>query len=233
MATNDDGHLVDSKGNVVVDFVWGNLPIQGNDDRTIQPILGTSSYGTNLDFSLDNHVIVESGWNGYPLYTPNNAGTISNGVAYLIFPTIYGDTVAVATDNLYDAGFATVTNGTAATNTAKNITRTNVTSTTSATIYATGADTAYPVGSVVTIQAGTASGSVHLPASLIGNWTVTATGSGYITISGTGWTVADTTSISDTGQLKGKTGTIGTYTLASGNTTNQTTASTITINAWA
>jgi len=35
MATNNDGHLLDSAGNVVVDFVWGNMPLQPNDVRPV------------------------------------------------------------------------------------------------------------------------------------------------------------------------------------------------------
>jgi hypothetical protein len=234
---NDDAHNVDSKGNVQVDFVWGNVPMQPNDDRTIQPILGTANYGTNLDFTKDNHVIVETGWNGYPLYTPNNdgsytsvgaSGTYADAAPYLIFPVILGDATAVAVDNLYDAGFATVTTASAATNTAKTITRVNVTSTTSASVYATGADTAYAVGTQVTIAAGTG-----IPAAVVGTWYVTASGSGYITIAGTGFTVADTGVISAASTLTGKTGTIASYTLGAGNTSNQTTASTITVTPWA
>ena len=34
MAVNNDGNLVDTSGNVAVDFVWGNFPMQPNDDRT-------------------------------------------------------------------------------------------------------------------------------------------------------------------------------------------------------
>jgi hypothetical protein len=239
MATiNDDGHSVDDKGNVQVDFVWGNLPIQPNDDRDSKPILGTSSYGTNLNFALDNHVIVETAYSGYPQFSRGSKdangfyqgddGAYVSGVPYLVFPTILGDTTAVAVDNLYDAGFATVTTATAATNTAKTITRVNVTSTTAATVYASGADTAYAVGTQVTISAGTG-----IPAALVGNWYVTGSASGNITIAGSGWTVADTGVISAASTLKGLTGTISGYTLASGNTTNQTTSSTITITPWA
>jgi hypothetical protein len=34
MATNNNGNLLDSSGNVAVDFAWGNLPLQPNDVRT-------------------------------------------------------------------------------------------------------------------------------------------------------------------------------------------------------
>ena len=31
MATNNNGNLLDDAGNVVVDFVWGNMPMQPNE----------------------------------------------------------------------------------------------------------------------------------------------------------------------------------------------------------
>jgi hypothetical protein len=96
MATNQDGHLVDDKGNVVVDFVWGNLPLQPNDIRR-------DNGGANLDYTLDNHNIVEDGWNGYPLYTPNTEGTQSGGVDYVSVPNVIGQLTADATDTLLDA----------------------------------------------------------------------------------------------------------------------------------
>lgn len=54
----------DSGGNVQVDFVWGNFPLQPNDDR-----------GENtLDASLDNHVIATTGYSNFPGFIPNYAG---------------------------------------------------------------------------------------------------------------------------------------------------------------
>jgi len=73
---------VDSSGRQAVDFVWGNVPMHPNDDRaaTVTNTGGsTGDYGwsqtTNvasarLNPALDNHVNVESGWAGYPAYTP-------------------------------------------------------------------------------------------------------------------------------------------------------------------
>lgn len=73
---------VDSSGQQTVDFAWGSLPMQPNDDRaaTISNTGGGSGdYGwsattqvasARLDAALDNHVNVESGWAGYPAYTP-------------------------------------------------------------------------------------------------------------------------------------------------------------------
>jgi hypothetical protein len=54
----------DTNGNVQVDFVWGNVPLQPNDDR------GEDT----LDPNLDNHEIVYESWNGYPGYNPGATG---------------------------------------------------------------------------------------------------------------------------------------------------------------
>lgn len=104
MATNNNGHLVDDKGNVVVDFVWGNFPMQPNDDRT-----------TRLDYALDNHVIAETGWNGYPLYTPNTDGAGTASAPKVAVPTLVGLLQAAAEDALLDAGLTVGTVSTTAT----------------------------------------------------------------------------------------------------------------------
>jgi hypothetical protein len=50
----------DTGGNIAVDFVWGNMPLQPDDDR-----------GANiLDPALDNHEIADTNYNGYPSFTP-------------------------------------------------------------------------------------------------------------------------------------------------------------------
>jgi len=108
MATNQDGHLVDDKGNVAVDFVWGNLPLQPNDIRR-------DNGGANLDYTLDNHNIVEDGWNGYPLYTPNTKGTQSGGVDYVNVPSVLGQLLADARDTLVDFELVVGTTTTTAT----------------------------------------------------------------------------------------------------------------------
>ena len=82
MATNNDGHLLDSAGNVAVDFAWGPFPMQPNDERaaSVTQIGGsTGDYAWSqttkvasgrLDPALDNHAAVEAGWAAYPSYTP-------------------------------------------------------------------------------------------------------------------------------------------------------------------
>jgi hypothetical protein len=57
----------DDAGHPQIDFVWGNMPMQPNDERGI----------ATLDDTLDNHVIAASGWSNYPAYIPNYDGTFS------------------------------------------------------------------------------------------------------------------------------------------------------------
>lgn len=201
MATNENGNLLDDAGNVVVDFVWGNFPLQPNDVRE-------ENGGSLLDATLDNHSIAYEGWNGYPLYTAGTAGL--EGAGYIVVPSVIGQTTANATDILEDAGLV-VTAGTAATNAAKSITRVNVTATTAANVYTTTASTAYPVGAKVTIASGTG-----IPAEVVGTWTVTAATSSYITIAGTGFVVADSGAITPAASLTGVAGTTKTQSVAAG-----------------
>jgi hypothetical protein len=208
MAVNENGNLLDDGGNVVIDHVWGNMPMQPNDVRV-------ENGGSLLDADLDNHNIAYEGWNGYPLYTPNTAG--AEGAGYVVVPSVIGSTTAVATRVLTDDGLV-VTAATAATNAKKDITRFNATSATVAVVYTTSASTAYPVGTKVVIAAGTEAGAdpVNLPAYALGTWTVTAATSSTITISGSGFTVADTTGVNATGTINGLAGTIKTQSIAAG-----------------
>lgn len=89
----------DDSGNVQVDFVWGNLPLQPNDDRTDQYVgvsnvenvgwtqgykytsdtLRTSDYYVelnNLDGRVpaDSHTIATTGYSNFPAYIENYAG---------------------------------------------------------------------------------------------------------------------------------------------------------------
>ncbi len=159
------------------------------------------------------------------------------GIGNIIVPNVLGATTAVALDALQDAGYelANITTATAATNTRTDVTRFNATSATVAVVYATNAHTNYPTGTKVTLVAGTPAGSnpVNLPAYALGTWTVTGSaGSGQITISGSGFTVADTTGVNATGTLGGANGTIKTQSTAA-NAAGVATTATITITPWA
>jgi hypothetical protein len=92
MAVNNSGKLLDSKNEIAIDFVWGNMPMQPDDDRT-----------TRLDRSLGDHIIESTAWNGYPQYTPDTDGAFVAGVAYAVVPDLSGLTEASATDALLDA----------------------------------------------------------------------------------------------------------------------------------
>lgn len=164
-------------------------------------------------------------------------GADGAGIGYIIVPDVRGATTAVALDALKDAGYeaANITTATAATNTRTDVTRFNATSATVAAIYATNAHTNYPTGTKVTLVAGTPAGvsPVNLPAYALGTWTVTGSaGSGQITVSGSGFTVADTTGINATGTLGGANGTIKTQSTAA-NASSIATTATITITPWA
>lgn len=86
----DEGDPIVETGNVQVEFPWGNIPLQPNDDRTDSTVTasGTEDYGwstvtqytsDNLNPALDNHSIATGlppyrfpGWNGYPGYLPGD-----------------------------------------------------------------------------------------------------------------------------------------------------------------
>jgi len=239
MATNNNGNLLDDAGNVAIDFVWGNFPIQPNDDRpdAASATLSTTVYtrvAGRLDPAADNHIIALSGWNGFPQYAPNTAGEdVAGPTDYVLVPEVRGLTTALAVDAMKDASL-TVTTAAAATNARTNITAFNATSATVAVITATSANTNYPVGTKVTVVAGTPAGSdpVNLPAYALGTWTVTAVASNQITVSGSGFTVANTTGINATATLGGTAGTIRVQSLTAGQN-NVVPGAAVTVTPWA
>lgn len=251
MATNNNGNLLDSSGNVFVDFVWGNFPMQPNDERADGTPTITTTVGGNqnvqwtyyskidsarLNPALSNHAVVEAEYAGFPAFTGNDDGAYISGTAYIKVPEVRGLTTALALDALKDAGYeaANITTASAAANVKKDITRINATSTSVAVVYASGADSAYPVGTKVQILAGTPDGvaPVNVPTALVGSWTVTASASGQVTISGSGFTVANTTGINATGTLAGLAGTIKTQSTAA-TASSVTTSASITVTPWA
>jgi hypothetical protein len=220
MATNNNGNLLDTAGEVAIDFVWGNFPIQPNDARP-------NTTAGRLDPALDNHIIALSGWNGFPQYSPNTTGEdVAGATDYVLVPSVLGLTTALATDAMKDASLVPTT-ATAATNTATQPTRINVTATTAATVYVTGGTSTWPVGTKVTIASGTG-----IPTAVVGTWTVTGGSGSTLVIAGSGWTVADTGAITPGTALTGAAGTIKTQSVAAGaNTIAPATA--VTITPWA
>ena len=221
MAVNNNGNLLDTAGEVAIDFVWGNLPMQPNDARP-------NTTAERLDPALDSHIIALSGWNGFPQYSPNTAGEdVAGPTDYVLVPSVLGLTTALATDAMKDASLVPTT-ASAAANVRKDITRIDATSSTVAYVFATYADSTYPVGSKVTITAGTG-----IPAYAIGTWTVTGASSGnQITIGGSGFTVANTTGISGTKTIAGAAGTIKTQSRAAG-ANSVVPGAAVTITPWA
>jgi len=86
----------DSSGRQAVDFVWGNFPMQPNDDRaaTVTNTGGsTGDYGwaqttkvasARLDAALDNHANVEAGWSGYPTFTASATVASANALQFTV-----------------------------------------------------------------------------------------------------------------------------------------------------
>jgi hypothetical protein len=221
MATNNNGNLLDDAGEVAIDFVWGNFPIQPNDARP-------NTTAERLDPALDSHIIALSGWNGYPQYNPDTAGEdVLGATDYILTPNVLGLTTALATDALKDASFATVTVAAAATNTATQPTQVNVSTPTVAAITVAGGTSTWPVGTKVTIAAGTG-----IPTAVVGTWTVTGGGAGTLVIAGSGWTVANTGAITPGTRLTGAAGTIKTQSIAPAQN-NIVPGSTIVITPWA
>ena len=103
----------DTSGQQAVDFVWGNFPMQPNDDRTDGGATvvvaadaaqnydwsGYSVYpSARLDSALDNHANAEAGWSGYPAFTA--------GAGNFIITAVSGDgtTVTYTSQNNLAAG---------------------------------------------------------------------------------------------------------------------------------
>ena len=208
MATNENGRLIDDAGNVVIDHVWGNMPPQPNDVRI-------ENGGTVLDPSLSFHARLLSGWNGYPLFTPNSTG---EGVGKLVVPNVVGLATADAREVLIDAGLlnANITTASAYTPAVNNVELTSNVAT-----LTTAAAHGFAVGDSVVIAGltdTTFNGTQTLIAGTTGSTLVFALVN------------ADVTSAADSGTAKvaAKAGKIVTQSVAAG-ADNITSASTITI----
>lgn len=216
MAVNNAGAQLDTAGEIAVDFVWGNVAPQPNDSRT-----------TRLDLSLGDHINLESGWGGFPQFTANTPGSdVAGPTNYVQVLSVLGFTTANADDVMKDSGL-TVTTASAATNTATQPTGINVTTTTAATVTVAGGTGTWPVGTKVTISAGTG-----IPTALVGSWSVTGGSGSTLIIAGTGWTVANTGAITPGTQLKGTPATIKSQSIAGGAATTAIGAA-VTITPWA
>lgn len=211
MAINNNGNLLDSAGEVAIDFVWGNMPMQPNDARS------EATQG-DLNATLDNHVIAYAGWNGYPLYTPNDDGA---GVGYINVPSVIGVVTATASDTLDDAGM-TVTTASAATNSAKTVTAVSRT-TGSTTIRFTASTHGYSVNQKVTVSG--------LDSEFNETWTVAnVPNANAFDVTGTATTSYGATGLS--GSVVAVSGTIKTQSVAAGAATIAV-GQAVTITPWA
>jgi hypothetical protein len=114
-------------GNVQVDRVWGNMPMQPNDDRTdtyteigggegdngydstftiSSDTLRTADYnvtvnnvGLQYKTPADSHTIATDGYSNFPAFIPNYAGDEDSG-AEVVVPNLVGKAVSAAADLL-------------------------------------------------------------------------------------------------------------------------------------
>lgn len=82
----------DTGGNVAVDYVWGNIPMQPDDDRGANP----------LNADLGYHVMATTSYNGFPAHTP--VAPYLDTIANVVIPNVVGDSEADATTALTAAG---------------------------------------------------------------------------------------------------------------------------------
>jgi hypothetical protein len=153
-----------------------------NNDKSIQTPAGATTYFNVLTTTPDENKTISGGSGGIAtLLNPEN----NNGY--------YFEIAALSEKNidLYKKNNPTIR---------KNITRFNATSSSVAVVYVSSGSTLYPVGTKVKIDSGKAASSspVNLPVYALGTWTVISATSTAITISGFGFTVADTTGINET-----------------------------------
>ena len=129
----DTGYPNNTAGNIAVDFVWGNFPMQPDDDRTgdgnatvvvandatqnkqwsgysvkTSPALTKTSIDVTLSGGLtssvpNNHSVALNNWNGYPDYTPEAPYT--DTVDQAAVPNVVGLTESAANTALVAAGF--------------------------------------------------------------------------------------------------------------------------------
>ena len=244
MATNNNGNLLDSAGNVYVDFAWGNIPMQPNDERTttadyttapstvVSAANATGNYGwsgytvypsSRLNPTLSFHDMAEAKYAGFPDYTTGDGAYVS-GTAYISVPNVLGLTTALAIDALRDAGYeaANITTATAATNAAGVVTAAARTAG-STTITLTDSSHGFVAGNKVTISG--------VDASVNGTYTVvSAPTANTFTVTGTATTVLALTAI--TGAVVAVAGTIKAQSTAAGAGSIASTA-TITVTPWA
>ena len=79
---------------VQIDFAWGNIPMQPNDDRGM----------AQLDPELDSHIIATSGYEGFPAFI--TGGIYDDTVPNVVVPNIIGAAAFSAETALAQAGLS-------------------------------------------------------------------------------------------------------------------------------
>ena len=244
MATNNNGNLLDTAGNVVVDFAWGNIPMQPNDERTttadfttapstvVSAANATGNYGwsgytvypsSRLNPNLGIHKMAEGKYAGFPDFASGDGAYVS-GTAYIAVPNVLGLTTALAIDALRDAGYesANITTASAAANAAGVVTAASRTAG-STTITITDSSHGFVAGNQVTISS--------VDATVNGTYTVvSAPTANTFTVTGTATTVLALTGL--TGAVVAVAGTIKAQSTAANAATIASNA-TITVTPWA
>jgi hypothetical protein len=174
----------------------------------------TVATANKLQFTVTNAANageITGQWYGKAEKTTARSAADGAGIPYIVVPSVVGDTLALALDELKDAGYeaANITTATAATNAASTITAVSRTGTT-ATITSTGAGAKYPVGTKITVAS-----LVSPDTALNGTFTVTAVATNSVSYTTTTSGALSTGSLSVAG-LTGVAGTIKSQTVAAG-----------------
>ncbi|CAB4175223.1 hypothetical protein UFOVP965_130 [uncultured Caudovirales phage] len=84
MATNNNGNRIDSASRVAADFVWGNQPMQPNDERAdgTQAFIATGGTTGSSQLQTQSAVVTAASANGTTVtYTAANSFTVGQGVS--------------------------------------------------------------------------------------------------------------------------------------------------------
>jgi hypothetical protein len=174
----------------------------------------TVATANKLSFTVTNSAnagLITGQWYGKVESTTARSAADGAGIPYIVVPSVIGETLALALDELKDAGYeaANITTATAATNAASTITAVSRTGTT-ATITSSGAGAKYPVGTKITVAS-----LVSPDTALNGTWTVTAVDTNTVSFTTTTSGALSTTGLTVAG-LTGVAGTIKSQTVAAG-----------------
>ena len=167
--------------NVRIDFAWGNIPMQPNDDRE-----------ENLDETLDSHIIATSGYQGFPEFI--QGGIYDDTTPNFVVPDVTGLTIIQATVAL-SAGDLSISEATSTVGaTSGNNNKVKAQSIPAGTIVNEGASitltkynyvavTTGPISSIISTDAGLSANQVWMY--LLGRTVKPAVGD-FVGISGTG-----------------------------------------------